>query len=87
MNKVFKYHVSGTGGKISVKIKVGITFIFRFHRRLIQLIVFVQLQRSTAQAGRQNKLRHPTRFAEDVVRTTKGLQERTQLTEWDDGET
>ena len=33
------------------------------------------------------KFRHPTRPAEDVVRTTKGLQERTQPLEWEDGET
>ena len=38
---VFKYHVSRTDGKISVRIKVGITFIFRFRRRPIQLVVFV----------------------------------------------
>ena len=36
---------------------------------------------------RQKKLRYPTRPGEDVVRTTKGLQERTQQFEWDDGET
>ena len=35
---------------------------------------------------RQKKLRQPTIPAEDV-RTTKGLQEWTQLYEWDDGET
>ena len=33
------------------------------------------------------KLPHPTKPAEDVVRTTKDLQERTQLIERDDGET
>ena len=44
------------------------------------------LQRSTTQAGRQKKLRQRTRPAEDV-RLTKGLQERTQPNEWDDGET
>jgi hypothetical protein len=38
---VFKYHVSCTDGKISFRIKIGITFIFRFHRRPIQLVVFV----------------------------------------------
>ena len=34
-----------------------------------------------AQDGRQKKLRHPTKPAEDVVKTTKGLQEQTQLIE------
>ena len=33
-----KYHVSFTDGKISIKI--GIIFIFRFHRRPIQKVVF-----------------------------------------------
>ena len=47
----------------------------------IQLVVFV-----SAQTGRQKKLRHPTRPTKDV-RTAKALQERTQLIEWDDGET
>ena len=47
----------------------------------------LELQRPTAQAGRQKKFRQPTRPAGDVVRMTKGLQERTQLIEWDDGET
>ena len=38
---VHKYRVSYTDGKISVRIKIGITFFFRFHRRPIQLVVFV----------------------------------------------
>ena len=59
------------------RIKVGITSIFRSHRRPIQLVVFFPV----GQAGRQKKLRHPT---EDVVRTTKDLKERTQLFEWAD---
>ena len=39
-------------GKISVRIKIGITFIFRFHRRPIQLVVFVPV-------GLSSFLRHP----------------------------
>ena len=46
---VFKYHVSCTDGKISV--------------------------------------RHPTRPAVDVSKLTKGLQEGTQLIDWEDGKT
>ena len=38
-------------------------------------------------ARRQKKRRHPTRPAEYVIRTTKGLCERAQLYEWNDGET
>ena len=96
-------------GKFSVGIKIGIIFIFNFHRRPIQLYVSVpvglssflylrsffdtkkikrqcfKLQRSTVQAGRQKKLRH-LKSAEDV-RTTKGLQERTRIIDWNDGET
>jgi hypothetical protein len=30
---VFKYHNSRTDGKISVRMKIEITFIFRLHRR------------------------------------------------------
>ena len=33
----FKYHVSNTDGKISVRIKIEIIFIFRLHRCSIQL--------------------------------------------------
>ena len=43
--------------------------------------------RSTSQAGRQKEFRDPIRPAEDTNKLTKGLQERTQLIEWDDGET
>ena len=42
--------------------------------------------RSTPQARRQKKFRHPTIPADDGNKLTKGLQERTQLIEWDDGE-
>ena len=38
---VFKYHVLSTDQKISVRIKIGIIFIFRLHRCSIQLVVFV----------------------------------------------
>ena len=38
---IFKYHVSCTGWKISVRILIVITFIFMFHRRPIQLVVFI----------------------------------------------
>ena len=85
---VFKYHVSCTDGKISVK-KIGIILIFRFRRRPIQLVLFVPVGLPSFLHLLQvlcGKLIHPTRLAEDV-RTTKGLQERTELIEWDDGET
>ena len=36
----FKYHVSCTDGKISVRINIIIIFIFRFHRCSIQIVVF-----------------------------------------------
>ena len=39
-----KYHVSCTDRKISVRIKIGITFIFRFHRRPIQTVVLFPVQ-------------------------------------------
>ena len=32
---VFKYHVSCTDGKISIRMKIGINFIYGFHRRPI----------------------------------------------------
>ena len=38
---VFRYHVSRTDGKVAVRIKIGITFIFRFHRCPIKLVAFV----------------------------------------------
>ena len=83
---VFKYLVPCTDGKISVRIKIAITFIFRFHRRPIQLVVLVPVgpfsNLLTYSAGQNS-----TRLAEDVNKLTKGLQERTQLIEWDDGET
>ena len=44
---VFKYHVSCTDRKISVRIKIGITFIFRFRRRPIQLVLFVPMYLSS----------------------------------------
>ena len=52
-------------------IKIGITFIFRFHCSPIQLVVFVP-------GGLSSFLRawQPTRPTEDVVRMTKGLQEQ-----------
>ena len=48
----FKYHVSCTDGKISVSIKIGFNFTFRFHRRPIQLFVFFPVSLSSL-------LRHP----------------------------
>ena len=38
---IFKYHVSCTDGKISVRINIEITFIFRLHRRPMKLVVLV----------------------------------------------
>ena len=40
----------------------------------------IELQLSTAQARRKKKLQHPTRPVENVVITTKGLQERKNKT-------
>ena len=45
-----------------------------------------EVDRQLSKLGKQKKLQHPRRPAEDTVRTTKGLQERTQIIEWDDGE-
>ena len=71
---VFKYNVSCTHGKISIRIKIIINFIIRFHRRPIEL------QRSTAQAGRQKKFRHPTRPTEDIKNWRKAT--GTNTTNW-----
>ena len=35
-----KYHVSYTNGKISIRIKIGITFIYRLHSCPNQLVLF-----------------------------------------------
>ena len=40
---------------------------------------------STAQARRQKKLQNPTRPLENVALTTKDLQERKTIIEWDNG--
>ena len=40
---VFKYHVSCTDVRIWDRIKIEITFIFRFHRRPFQLVMFVSV--------------------------------------------
>jgi hypothetical protein len=47
MINTFKYHVSCTDGKISVGIKIGITFIFWLHLHPIQLVVFVPIDLSS----------------------------------------
>ena len=52
---------------------------------LSQFFLF-KFQRSNVQTGRQKKLGQ-LRPADDVTKVTKGLQERTQLIEWDHGET
>ena len=52
----------------------------RYHNILKKILLGAELQLSTAQARRQRKLQHPTRLVENVVITTKVLQERkTQL--------
>ena len=56
---VFKFHVLCTDGKISVRIKIGITFILRFHRNPIQLVVFVPV-------GLPSFLRHLLQVLLDV---------------------
>ena len=62
-------------------IKSGITFIFKFHRRPIQLVVFVPVGLSSFLHLLQVLL------AVELSSFAQGLQERTQLIEWDDGET
>ena len=57
--------------------------MFRFHCRPIQLVVFIPV-------GRLPSLRHFRKFllgVEEVVRTTKGLLERTELIEQYNDET
>ena len=54
---------------------------------LVRLLLQPKYPRTTAPVRRQKELRHPTRSVENVLITRKGLQERTQLFEWDDGET
>ena len=53
----------------------------------LELIYFYYLffQLSTVQSRRQKKLQHPTKPFENVVLTTKGLQDRKTTIEWDDG--
>ena len=46
-------HISCTDGKISVGIKIGITFNFSFHRRPIQLLVFIPVGLSSFLRRRQ----------------------------------
>ena len=91
---VFKYHLSCTYGKISVTIKIGITFIFKFHQRPVQLVAFLPV-------GLSSILRHLRQVLLGIevsfvarpgqltvgTPTTNGLHERTQLIEWDAGQT
>ena len=49
-------------------------------------VTFVTSSAGLSSLGRQKKLRQPRPF-EDVTKVTKGVQERRQLIEWDDGET
>jgi len=42
---------------------------------------------SNGQLPGDKKFRHPTGAPEDANKLTKGLQERTQLIVWNDGET
>jgi hypothetical protein len=57
--KELKYHVSCADGKISVKIKIEITFNFRLQRRAIQLVVLVPV-------GLSSLLRHLQQFLLDI---------------------
>ena len=43
MINTFKYHISCINGKISVIIEIENTFIFRLHRRPVQLVTFVPI--------------------------------------------
>ena len=47
---VFKYHVSCTDRKISVRIKIGFTFTFRLDRLTIQLVVFVPVSTTSSES-------------------------------------
>ena len=47
---------------------------------------FIEFQRSNVQASRYKELPHPTRPVKNDLITTKGLQEKAPLFEWDDGE-
>ena len=103
-------------------IKIGINFIFMFHRRPIQLVAFVPVGLSSllhllqvllgvevssviSYYHRKLKLKHRVTFCykmaaipidrrkfdtqqdlQNVIRTTKGLQERIQVIEWNDGD-
>ena len=74
------------------RIKIEITFNIRLHRRPIQLVVFVPVGLSSIcshllQVLLVFEVSSVARPAEDVNKMTKGLQEPTQLIEWDDGET
>ena len=51
-----KHHVPCTDGKISVRIKIEITFFFRLHRRPIQLVVLVPVGLSLLWWHRQQVL-------------------------------
>ena len=85
-------------GKISVRTKIAITNNFRFHCRPIQIVVFIPvgllllshfqqvLLGVEVSSEEDRRLRHPTRPVKNVMIMMKGLQERTQLFEWDDGE-
>ena len=82
----FKYHVSCTDGKIPVRIKLELPFFTSSH----SIVVFFPVGLSSLSRNFQQfllgvevsvslKLHHPTRPVENVMITTKCLQERTKL--------
>ena len=48
---VFKYQFLCTNGKISIRIKIEIIFIFRLHRRPIQLVMSVPFINTTTMSA------------------------------------
>ena len=97
-NKIFERNFKQNKG-----VKIGITFIFRFHRHPIQLVVFVPVGLSSfirrllwvflgvevSSVARPGQLTVRFQITEsfNCWVSKKGQQERTQLIEWDDGET
>ena len=89
----FKYHVSCTDGKISVQINLFLLPIFLPSSHSIVMfffpVGFSSLKRHSQQAllgAEVSSVSEPaSRPVENVVLTTKGLQERKNSIEWDDG--
>ena len=59
LSNTFKYHVSCTDGKISVRINLFFTYFFKILKTNNYNNQWFKLQLLTAQARRQRKLQHP----------------------------